>query len=317
VDSIESVLKKGVILGALHDYDKILTRLTIILQRLYEGESLSVGELSKEFGVSTKTLQRDFNERLVRFPIQKEGRKWKMMDGFALEKKRSSEEILILDVLSQIAEGVGYEFGSKAKMLFSKLQNLEENPVFSKIPIEDLSGKTELFGVLQQAIKDKKVISFNYKKSKRTINPYKIVSFEGFWYLYGKELSDNKLKTYYLKEITQTKVEEESFVKDEFALERLKYAINTWFEPNSPLFEVKLLAKKEVAKYFHRRPLSLDQQIVSDETGEIITLKATSKQEILHEVKRWMPSLLILEPELLREESIALAKLFLRESEHL
>jgi len=300
-------------LGALHDYDKILTRLTIILQRLYEGESLSVTELSKEFGVSTKTIQRDFNERLVRFPIQKEGRKWKMMDGFALEKKRSSEEILILDVLSQIAEGVGYEFGSKTKMLFSKLQNIDENPIFSKIPIEDLSGKTETLSTLQQAIKNRKNISFYYKKSTRTVSPYKIVSFEGFWYLYGKELSDGKLKTYYLKDITQTKVEEESFLKDEFALERLKYAINTWFEPNSPLFEVKLLAKKEVAKYFHRRPLSLDQHIEKSADGEIITLKATSKREILHEVKRWMPSLLIIEPKWLRDESIALAKLFLQE----
>ena len=65
----------------IHDYDKILTRLTIILQRLYEGEKLSVSELAEEFNVSTKTIQRDFNERLYRFPIVKVGRKWKMQDG--------------------------------------------------------------------------------------------------------------------------------------------------------------------------------------------------------------------------------------------
>jgi len=61
-----------------HDYDKILTRLTVILQRLYEGETLSVSALAEEFNVGPKTIQRDFNECLtVRFPIEKEGKGWK------------------------------------------------------------------------------------------------------------------------------------------------------------------------------------------------------------------------------------------------
>ena len=47
-----------------HEYDKILTRLTEILQRLYEGETLYVGVLAEEFNVGTRTIQRDFNERL-------------------------------------------------------------------------------------------------------------------------------------------------------------------------------------------------------------------------------------------------------------
>jgi len=46
-----------------HDYDKILTRLTIILSRLNDSEALSVTELAKEFNVSERTIQRDFNER--------------------------------------------------------------------------------------------------------------------------------------------------------------------------------------------------------------------------------------------------------------
>ena len=53
-------------MGQIHDYDKILIRLTIILQRLYEGEVVSVQDLAAEFNVSTKTIQRDFNQRLIR-----------------------------------------------------------------------------------------------------------------------------------------------------------------------------------------------------------------------------------------------------------
>ena len=64
-----------------HDYDRTLTRLTTILQRLYDGERLSVKALAEEFNVSERTVQRDFNQQLIRFPIEKEGRLWKMQEG--------------------------------------------------------------------------------------------------------------------------------------------------------------------------------------------------------------------------------------------
>jgi len=303
-------------MGALHDYDKILTRLTIILQRLYEGEVLCVSELAQEFNVSTKTIQRDFNERLSRFPIRKEGRKWRMDEGHSIEKCRSLDEELILDVLGEIAKGVGEIFGSKTKTLFSKLQNSNENPIYSKIPIEDITGKADLFKLLQEAIKDKKEVNFSYNLKNRVVHPYKIVSFEGYWYLYGKDVNDGGLKTYYLKNIATMKVLDNRFEYDKEAYVKLKYAINTWFEPDNELFEAALLATKEIAKYFYRRPLSENQLILPQTNGDIvIKLKATAANEILHEVKKWMPYLLVLEPKGLQEESKKIAKEFLKRSE--
>lgn len=76
-------------MGYKHDYDKALNRLTVILQKLYEGETLSVKDLAEEFGTSTRTIQRDFNEKLIQFPIIKDGKKWKMRDGFHVEKLKS------------------------------------------------------------------------------------------------------------------------------------------------------------------------------------------------------------------------------------
>jgi len=61
-----------------HDYDKILTRLTVILSRLNDGEALSVKALAEEFNTSDRTIQRNFNERLTSFPIYQEKKKWKM-----------------------------------------------------------------------------------------------------------------------------------------------------------------------------------------------------------------------------------------------
>jgi len=50
-----------------HDYDKILTRLSKILSKLYAGEALLVTELADEFNVSKRTIQRDLNDRLSSF----------------------------------------------------------------------------------------------------------------------------------------------------------------------------------------------------------------------------------------------------------
>ncbi len=98
-----------------HDYDKILYRLMSILGRLNDGKILYKDDLAKEFNVSTKTIQRDFNERLVtRFPIHRLGNGWKMMEGHHLEKSRAVEDILVLDILKTFSSGLGASFAKRS-----------------------------------------------------------------------------------------------------------------------------------------------------------------------------------------------------------
>jgi predicted DNA-binding transcriptional regulator YafY len=282
----------------LHDYDKILTRLTIILRRLYEGEILSTSELAKEFNVSTKTIQRDFNERLIRFPIQKHAHKWKMQDGYNLTKERTPEEMLVIEMLENIAQSIGSTFGAKAKYLFSKLQNTTKSPIYSKTIIEDISDKLELFQNVEEAINTNKIVVFDYKDKVRHICPYKIVSFEGYWYLYGEELSQKRLKTFYFKDIKSLYIDEKSFTPNMDNYEILQRALNAWFEPNKDSFEVILNTSSNIAKYFERRPISTTQKIMKKyKDGSMdIAISATSDREVIHEIKKWMPDLTIVEP---------------------
>lgn len=48
-----------------HRYDRLAVRLSLIISRLLAGETLSVKTLAVEFGVSVRTLRRDFRERLI------------------------------------------------------------------------------------------------------------------------------------------------------------------------------------------------------------------------------------------------------------
>lgn len=51
-------------------HDRLAVRLSLIISRLMVGESLSLKTLSDEFGVTERTLQRDFHQRLVHLDLE-------------------------------------------------------------------------------------------------------------------------------------------------------------------------------------------------------------------------------------------------------
>lgn len=281
-----------------HEYDKILTRLTIILQRLYEGDCLNVTELACEFNVSAKTIQRDFNERLCRFPIEKEGRRWRMREGFRLERSRKPDEALVLDMLETLAGGIGGGFASTASLLLGRLKNHRVSAIDSKTVIEDILEQRHLFVQIEEAIEQRRIVSFAYGGKLRTLRPCKIVSFEGYWYLYGEEVPSERLKTFHLKSIEAFSLSDERFICPEKAMHILDLALNSWFEPHNDPFEATLHATAKIAKYFIRRPLGSTQRLLKTYSdGSIdLSVEVTSDYELLHEVKKWVPDLLVRSP---------------------
>ena len=284
-----------------HDYDKILTRLTVILSKLNDGEALSVKELAKEFGTSERTIQRDFNERLVSFPIYQENKKWKMQEGFRVEKTKSLEDEIVLDIIQKITEGIGGKFSTKAHKLLSKIKNEDFNPIYTKLNIEDISDRFADIKVIEMAIKEKKEveISYDYEKYElytTTIQPLKIVNFEGFWYLVA--LRNDILKKYYLKNISNPKITDKTFKTDDKLTTILDESISIWFQRDIEPFEVKLFADKSCAKYFKRRPLPTQKIESLDADGSMeFSIKITHEMEILPIIKYWIPHLYVIEPE--------------------
>jgi len=288
-----------------HDYDKILTRLTVILSKLNDGEALSVKELATEFGVSERTIQRDFNERLASFPIYQENKKWKMQEGFRVEKTKSLEDEIVLDIIEKITEGIGGKFSTKAHKLLSKIKNEDFNPIYTKLNIEDISDRFADIQIIESAIKEKRELLCSYDDERRalyttTIQPLKIVNYEGFWYLVA--LQNATLKKYYLKNLIIQKILETTFSTDTKLDKLLEGSLSVWFQKDVEPFEVKLLAENHVAKYFKRRPLPTQKiELLSSDGSMEFSIKITHEMEILPIVKYWIPHLFVLEPEWIRE----------------
>ena len=290
-----------------HDYDKALTRLRVILQRLNYGEALGVKELAEEFNVSTRTIQRDFNEKLVdSYPIYQENKKWKMQDGFKIEKIRDIEDQIVLDIIEKITDGIGGQFASRAHRLLSKIKNEDFNPIYTKLNIEDVSDKISDINLIEIAIKEKKEIECNYKIQYKdtyttTLQPLKIVNYEGFWYLVA--LNDVEIKKYYLKELSNIKITDTNFEVDSKIDELLQNSINIWFNQYSEPFEVKLYANKWASKYFKRRPLPTQSIESLNEDGSMeFVIKITHEMEILSILKYWIPHLHIIEPKWIKDQ---------------
>ena len=286
-----------------HDYDKILTRLIEILSRLNDGEALSVTELAKEFNVSTRTVQRDFNVRLCpKFPIFKDKKRWKMQKGFKLEKSSDIEEIVVLDIMEKLIEGAGKKFSMKAEHLLSKIKNQSFNPFYAKLDMEDIGDKLKEVQQLESAIKSKQQIScvYNFEEYSQTLDlkPLKIANYEGFWYLIALDARNDVLKKYYLKNIAQITVKEETFSTEATLDELLENSISVWFEKDVKPYRVTLELSSEVSKYFQRKPVSPTQRTeeLRVDGSMDISVEITDDMEIIPLVKYWIPHIKVLEP---------------------
>ena len=283
-----------------HDYDKILTRLTLILARLNDGEALSVKELAQEFNVSTKTIQRDFNKRLSGFHIYQDKKKWKMQEGFSVEKTKSFQEQLVLEIIEKMTESIGGKFATTSHTLLSKIKNDNFNPIYTKLNMEDISDRFDDIKLMEKAIKNKIELECNYTNDREgsfraTIQPLKIVNYEGFWYLVA--FRDGYVQKYYIKTLSNIQPTPKTFTVDKNIEALLENSINIWFKADVEPFEVTIYADKVATKYFKRRALSTQsiERLNQDGTMEFV-VKITDEMEIIPIIKYWLPHLRVLKP---------------------
>lgn len=288
-----------------HDYDKALYRYTQIIAKLYGGAKLSNKDLADEFGVTTKTIQRDFAKLVLLFPIHKEKNRWVLEQSYEFEEHLSLQDDLTLKLLLQASKSFDKTFQESSSKLLLRINENISSPIYTKIELENISNKLQEIASIEKAINSSSQITFQYLKDddyfEVTIDPYKIVNFDSFWYLVGKR--DGKLRRYYLQNIFDVSIENTKFRKSKKIEELISNAINIWFDETDS-FEVELLIDKSISKYFMRKPISSSQRFkeFDEDDNMIITLQATHENEIFPIVKYWLPNIRVLKPRGLNEK---------------
>ena len=178
----------------------------------------------------------------------------------------------------------------------------------NKLDMEDIGDKLKEVQQLESAIKSRQEISCSYAFGDKSrivdLKPLKIANYEGFWYLIALDARNDVLKKYYLKNISQITLKEETFTTDSKLDDLLENSISVWFEKDVSPYRVTLALSPTVAKYFQRKPLSKTQKVeeMRDDGSMVISVEITDDMEIVPVVKYWLPYIKVLEPQSIIEK---------------
>lgn len=283
---------------------KMISLLPILLKKLSNGESLSTSQLSKIYEIPHRTIHDNINKHLKKiYPenihFNKSTNCWYSNKNVLSETLLSSEEILTISILEEYSKSLGDEFNTFTKILFNRFKKRTSYEIYKKTNFEKISKKDDVkFALIKNAIKSKTTIQCIYNDKKRTLNPIKIIMFDGYWYVLVIDNKDNCLKTFYLKGLENIEFENKKFeITSPNIQNKLDGAINSYFKDKEHIF-VELEIHKEISKYFHRKPLSKKQYLRASQNSdyEIMSIYVTDLMEIIPTIQQFIPFIKVISP---------------------
>ena len=192
--------------------------------------------------------------------------------------------------------------------------------VSNRIFLEDVPSAREFLSTVIDALKEYHHIKFTYQPYSRlnatpdvVIEPYFLKIFRQRWYVTGRNVKENKIKTYALDRMKNVVVQQEKFeMPEDFdAEEYTKYSYGIVFSQG----EVKNVAIKtdaRQAKYLRALPLHASQQEMIHDSYSIFNYRVRITPDFVEELLSHGPSITVIEPPELRamivtslEESLA------------
>lgn len=272
------------------EHDTLAKRLGLILTRLNTGERLTLADLSMEFNVTQRTLQRDFNERLNYLPIEREGSTY-FIDVKYLGRQGKQDVKPILEML-----GLSSIFPSFDALSFTRLNDNQVAPfLFRELKIEDVSSYEETFKLLTSAIQNNQIIRFCYKqKTYRDVSPYRLVNDRGWWYLAA--IHNDTLKSYKVAQVSKVDVASQHFKRRKEVDDHVIDGSMIWLT-DSPI-EVVLRIDTSIASHFRNTNILPEQKLLKilDDESLLVTSTITNQKQIIPILKYWLPDIEILSP---------------------
>lgn len=188
-------------------HDRLAVRLSLIISRLVAGETLDLRTLATEFGVSVRTLRRDFRERLMYLDLEYRKGQCRLLSG------SRQRELAVMTFARQ--SGVEALFPDMDNHLVaSLLSGPGESPCLiwqgaALVPSPD-SG---VFTRLVSAISEHRMVTLLGSGCRCTgLAPYRLVLREGEWYLTGEHQA--RVAAFPLADIRAVTLHCDSFTPD-------------------------------------------------------------------------------------------------------
>tara|TARA_R110000868_G_scaffold306734_1_gene568035 strand:+ start:63815 stop:64750 length:936 start_codon:yes stop_codon:yes gene_type:complete len=242
-------------------------RLKIMLMLQQPGKKLTVEEIAAKFGVSRRTIFRDFNAlQEINVPVT-----WNKFSGYGVMPGykvpplmfTSKELATIMVGLNFVKSQVDKQLVDDAEGVELKIKNVLPNELkefmnsletrtvvdpFLKFGGEKRSGGD--WYLLSSAIAQQKRVEFSYKTksgeiSTRKVDPYLLVFYEDHWNMVGKSHLRGEVRNFILENMDEIKILEEKIrLGKEIDIEALI------FRDNEGSFLVEVDIEKSILKRF-------------------------------------------------------------------
>jgi predicted DNA-binding transcriptional regulator YafY len=299
-----------------------LIRLGQILRIFMEKEKVSSAWLADYFRTTPRTIQRDL--LLLKesgFPLHEEKKGTYRLSRDLVKNLEvfDDTELALMVAMKNIVGQLGQPFQKAADDVLDRLyDNVASMPVFVKID-DAIPLNISCVNRLLKAIRKKKQVGFEYCSNKKPhpvqLEPYRVVYYNGFWYLIGNEPATGILKRYALDRIKDLRLLKSDFKSIPDNLDTiLRGSANIWFSVETNL-EVTVLIDNKVSHYFKRRKMFPTQEIKEErpDGSLIVTFRVGHFEAIRHIIKSWIPNITILEPEDFRKSLIEDVKAWLNQ----
>ena len=281
-------------------HERLADRLANILTKLNMGYQLSIKELAFEFGVSTRTISRDFDRLNTYLPLLQDNENKKFYLDSNYLGKIAPKDIRNFAQLS----GISHLYPSLDMSFLRELLDSRAHQIYSAkgYSFEDASQFKELFKVLGKAIQEQRQIGFLYKGESRLVQPYRLIHHHGSWYLAA--VRKDQLRTYRISHIQLMHATHEypQFIPDQDIVKVVEDDDSIWFGQDKQ--EIILSIDSQVAFYFKQRSILPEQQIVRElgDGGLLVSSKINHDMQLLPLIRFWIPHLKIVNPGRLQNE---------------
>jgi len=301
-----------------------LIRVAQILRFFMVKEKILSSWLAKEFRTTPRTIQRDLALlKEAGFPLHEIQKGVYRLSKDLIKNLEvfDDTELALMVALKNIVSQLGTPFQKAANTVLDRIYECVTSlPVFVKID-EAIPLDTSFFNRMVKAIREKKQVRFHYSGLKSShpveLEPYRVVYFEGFWYLIGNEPSTGILKRYALDKIKDFRLSNSCFKSVPRDLDdTLQKSANIWFAEKTNL-EITVLVDAKVGNYFKRRKMFPTQEIKEErkDGSLVISFKVGHYEAIRDILKSWIPNIIILSPSSVRESLLSDTKEWIKKQE--
>lgn len=163
-------------------YDRLSVRLSLIISRLLAGETLNMRKLAAEFGISERTLHRDFRERLIYLDLEYQDGCCRLLTGGRQEIRE--------EAAMQFARqsGTGALFPDMDHHLVnSLLSSKDSSPCLIWHPGASVtSSRPGIFTRLVRAVSENRKVTLLADGCRcDNLAPYRLIFSTGGWFLVG------------------------------------------------------------------------------------------------------------------------------------